>query len=74
MLLFFIFFFRLELLDIEYDKISIAAAVIVTAFYILNSTNKKNEDLCKHLSTFCEKSIDNLLIIASVMLSIINSI
>ncbi|XP_026805544.1 uncharacterized protein LOC113548714 [Rhopalosiphum maidis] len=65
---------KLELLDIEYDKITTAAAVVVTAFYILNSTDKTNEELCLYLSTLCEKSIDYLLTISTILISIINSI
>lgn len=65
---------RLELLDIEFDKITTAAAVVVTAFYILNSTDKTNEELCLYLSTVCEKSFDYLLTISTVLISIINSI
>lgn len=66
--------FRLKLLDIEYDKITTAAVVVLTAFYILNSTDKRNEDLCQYLSRVCEKSIDALFMISSVLVSIINSI
>ncbi|KAF0763836.1 cyclin N-terminal domain-containing protein 1-like [Aphis craccivora] len=65
---------KLELLDVEYDKTTTAAAVIVTAFYILNSTDQTNEELCLYLSTLCDKSIDNLLTISTVLISIINSI
>lgn len=51
-----------------------AAVVVVTACYTLNSTDKKNEEICEHLSTLCEKSTDDLFIISSVLISIINSI
>ncbi|CAI6363377.1 unnamed protein product [Macrosiphum euphorbiae] len=65
---------KLKLLDIEFDKITTAAAVVVTAFYILNSTDKTNEELCLYLSNICEKSFDYLLTISTVLVSIINSI
>jgi len=50
---------RLKLLDIVLDKI-ITAAAVITAFYILNSTDKTNEELCLYLSNVCEKSFDYL--------------
>lgn len=65
---------RFELLDIELDKITTAAALVVTAFYILNSTVKKNEELCKYLSILCEKSTDSIFMISTVLMSKINSI
>jgi hypothetical protein len=64
----------LESLDIELDKITTAAALVITAFYLLNSTDTINEELCRDLSALCEKSTDNLIIISTVLISIINSI
>lgn len=69
-----IVFTRLELLDIVYDKITTGAAVVITAFFVLNPTDRKNEELCGYLSTICEKPVDYLYKFSSILISIINSI
>jgi len=63
---------KLELLNIEYDKITTAAVVVLTAFYILDSTEIQNEELCEYLSEFCENSTDILFMISSILISMIN--
>lgn len=65
---------RLKLLDAEYDKITTGAVVVITAIFVLNSNDKKNEEICEYLSTICEKPADYLYMISSVLISIINSI
>lgn len=64
--------FRLELLNIEYDKITKAAVVVLTAFHILDSTEIQNKQLCEYLSEVCEHSTDILFIISNTLIFMIN--
>lgn len=67
-----IIFFRLKLLNIEYDKITKAAVVVLTAFHISDSTEIQIEQLCEYLSELCENSTDNLFMISNILISMIN--
>jgi len=67
-----IIIFRSKLLNIEYDKITKAAVVVLTAFHILDSTEIQNEQLCEYLSEVCENSTDILFMISNILMSMIS--
>jgi len=63
---------RSEFIDIEYDKITTAAVIVLTAFNILDSTEIQNEKLCEYLSKLCQNSTDIIFTISNILISMID--